>query len=106
MKKEFTLTTLLLIFSLNIFSQAPSWAWAKSVGGANEDYGQSTSTDASGNVYVTGRFWSSSLVFGSDTLINEGGYDIFVVKYSASGNVLWAKRAGGTSIDAGQSIST
>jgi hypothetical protein len=80
--------------------------WAKSAGGTNLDYGAGISTDNSGNVYVTGYFSSSLITFGTTTLINSGTYDMFIVKYDSSGNVLWAKSAGGTNTDFGISIFT
>jgi len=88
------------------FAQSPNWQWAKSAGGGNDDHGQSISTDANGNVYATGSFRSSSITFGSITLTNAGQYDIYVVKYDALGNVLWAKSAGGSDWDEAQSISS
>lgn len=80
--------------------------WAKSAGGTSADDAYSIITDASGNVYVVGYFQSSSITFGSTTLTNAGAYDMFIVKYDASGNVLWAKSAGGTNHDAANSVIT
>jgi len=80
--------------------------WAKSAGGTYYEAGYGVTTDASGNVIVTGYFNSASIIFGTTTLTHNGtGYDIFIAKYDASGNVLWANSAGGTNNDAGQSIS-
>src|SRR5665213_1457032 len=82
--------------------------WAKSAGGVDDDYGTSVVVDASGNCFVTGYFYSTSLIFGSDTLTNPiNSIDLFVVKYDASGNVLWAKEnSGGVSEGYAVSIST
>jgi ribosomal protein S11 len=80
--------------------------WAKSAGGIADESGYSISTDASGNVVVTGKFASPTIKFGSTTLINAGANDIFIVKYDPSGNVLWAKSAGGIADESGYSIST
>jgi hypothetical protein len=80
--------------------------WAKSAGGANSDFGKSISTDVSGNVIVTGYFWSPSITFGATTLTNVGTGDVFVVKLDPLGNVLWAKSAGGINEDRGYGIST
>jgi hypothetical protein len=82
--------------------------WAKSAGGNSNDYGFSVATDASGNIIVTGSFASPTITFGTATLTNAaaGRNDIFIVKYNALGNVLWAKSAGGTEWDEGTSVST
>jgi hypothetical protein len=73
--------------------------WAKSAGGANDDYGESTSVDATGNLYLTGGFRSATITFGNATLTNtdSSGFssDVFVVKYDSSGNVLWTKSGAG-----------
>jgi hypothetical protein len=63
--------------------------------------GHSITTDASGNIYATGTFTASSITFGTTTLINSnsGDQDIFIVKYNAMGNVIWAKGIGGTGYD-------
>ena len=84
--------------------------WAKSAGGNYSDYGNSCSTDLSGNIIVTGSFNSSTITFGTTTLAlastGGGASDMFVVKYDTNGNVLWAKSAGGNSSDYGNSCST
>jgi hypothetical protein len=76
--------------------------WAKSAGGTETGYGFAIAVDAPANVYLTGHFGGSTATFGSVTVTNssgfavDGGYDIFVAKYESSGNVVWAKSAGGS----------
>jgi hypothetical protein len=82
------------------------WQWAKSAGGTDLDCAFSVTTDASGNIYTAGYFYSSSITFGSTTLANAGGGDMFIVKYNATGNALWAKSHGGTFSDEAYSVST
>jgi hypothetical protein len=60
--------------------------------------------DASGNYYVTGSY-TGSATFGAVTLGNTGQSDIFIVKYDANGNVVWAQKYGDTYRDQGNSIS-
>ncbi|MDQ3140728.1 MAG: SBBP repeat-containing protein [Bacteroidota bacterium] len=60
------------------------FVWAKSIGGAIEDYGYSNALDSDGNVYITGDF-SNTVNFIPpvlNNLISKGGRDIFVAKYS------------------------
>ncbi len=80
--------------------------WAKSANGNNTDVVYSIATDTSSNVYVTGYFASTTLVFGTYTLTNMGGADIFIVKYDKNGNVIWGKSEGGSASEAGNSIAT
>jgi hypothetical protein len=95
----------LIGFPVNIsVAQAPDWQWAKSAGGIDFDRAYSVALDASGNIYITGAFESPAIVFGSDTLANAGYNDLFLIKYDAAGNILWAKRAGGGKEDGGQSV--
>ena len=78
--------------------------WANSAGGTSGDGGISIATDAAGNTYITGDFYSPAITFGGTTLTNNGGYDIFIAEYDTNGNVVWAKSAGGTADDEGFSI--
>lgn len=86
------------------FGQAPDWLWAKRAGGSNYDGAYSVAVDASSNAYIAGYFLSPTITFGSTTLTNAGSYDLFIAKYDVNGNVLWAKRAGGTSEDEAYSV--
>ena len=98
--------TAILVFSSITLSQAPDFQWAKSAGGSAEDVAYSVSTDASGNSYVTGYFTSTTITFGSTTLTSAGSNDIYIVKYDASGNIIWAKNAGGNGQDIAESVVT
>jgi hypothetical protein len=79
--------------------------WARQAVGDSYDDGRGIAVDAAGNCYIAGQFGSDSITFGNATLMNYGGTggpaDIFVVKYDPTGNVLWAKRAGGSKGDVG-----
>lgn len=77
------------------YDTAGNVLWAKSAGGVAGDQSNAVSCDGSGNnVCISGFFASTSITFGTHTLTNVSGNDIFVAKYDASGNVPWAQRAG------------
>ena len=82
------------------------WLWAENAGGSHADFGNGISTDADGNVYVTGYFYSSTASFGPFNLTSNGELDIFVAKMDSNGNWLWAENAGGSYMDFGNGIST
>lgn len=89
--------------------QAPTFDWAFATGGLNGTlYNNSMILDDLGNIYKIGRFHSGPVDFdpGSDVfnLSSVGGLDIYVSKYDTSGNLIWAKRFGGTEDDGGSSI--
>ena len=109
MKKIISIISITLLVSLNSFSQSTNWIWAKSAGGINDEIPNSMTTDVSGNIYVTGSFSSPVVTFGSTTLTNTSSFpftDIFLVKYDANGNVIWAKSGGGTDNDYPTSVAT
>ncbi len=85
-----------------------SFVWAKNLGGADDDAGTSIFVESNGNVYVTGGF-EGTVDFnpGGSTfnLVSSGGADIFIAKYESDGSFVLAKNVGGTSFDAGSSIS-
>jgi hypothetical protein len=79
--------------------------WSKRFGGSSYDIGSSVSVDSSGNVYITGKFTSSTIDFGGGALTNAGSYDIYLAKFDRNGNHLWSKRFGGSDWDEGTSVS-
>ena len=80
--------------------------WAKSAGGPSDDGSTGICSDAAGNVFITGYFQSAAITFGTVALTNTGSYDIFITKYDASGNVIWAKNPVGASYDYASGICT
>ena len=87
------------------YDAASNLVWAKSAGGLGDERGTSIAVDTSGNVYVTGYFNSSSITFDTITLGSTAGIEMFIAKYNSTGNVVWAKKAGGSSADYANSIS-
>jgi len=69
--------------------------WAKKFGGNAWDKATGISIDNSGNIILSGSFWSTTIAFDSFILNNTGGVNTFVVKLNSSGTVLWAKCSSG-----------
>ena len=83
--------------------------WAKKAGSFGSDAANTVTTDASGNVIIAGSF-SGSVTFGSSggpVILTSNGYnDIFISKYNAAGNFMWARGEGGTHNDAVNAVCT
>ncbi len=95
--------TLASVFFIVKYDASGNEIWAKAGVGA-ATYGISISTDASGNSFVAGHF-QDNINFDSYQLINSGIVNVFLVKYDNSGNIIWAKKAGGTSYDIASDVS-
>ncbi|MEI6694669.1 MAG: gliding motility-associated C-terminal domain-containing protein [Bacteroidota bacterium] len=80
--------------------------WAKSASTSSMELSTGIATDNSGNIYITGDFYGSTLTIGTTLLLNKGTSDIFIAKYDAMGNVLWAKSEGGIIQDHSSGIAT
>ncbi|HET6992876.1 MAG TPA: gliding motility-associated C-terminal domain-containing protein [Bacteroidia bacterium] len=82
--------------------------WAKNFDGPGAEIVYNVSTDHFGNVFVIGEFSSASMTIDAATLFNASSsgfsYDIFIVKFDGSGNLIYAKREGGIDNDWGYSI--
>ena len=68
--------------------------WTKQLGTSSYDIASGVATDSSGNVYVAGHTRD-----GLDGNLSAGDYDLFVVKYNATGTKQWTKQLGTTSYD-------
>ena len=89
---------------------AGSTAFALSFGREDQrSDGNAVATDADGNVYVTGTYGETANVSGNARhpvmlrAVNKSN-DIFVVKYSPAGKVIWARSFGGGESDVGSVI--
>ena len=81
-------------FFLTRFDSSGVLLWAKTIGGMYSDEGHSIASTSDGGFIVTGKTGS----YGA------GGYDLFVIRFNSSGNLLWAKTLGGANYDHGASI--
>ena len=61
-------------------------------------YGYAVAVDRNGDVIVTGNF-AATRDFGGGPLTSAGGSDIFVAKYSRTGDHLWSERFGSSTMD-------
>jgi len=111
MKTSFKIFVLTLVFVIALqnqkgLAQTPNWLWARSAGSTGYEAALGTASDNNGNLYVIGWYSSATITFGSITLTNPGvgSGDIFLVKYDATGNTIWAKTFGGTDGDIGNAI--
>ncbi len=86
-----------------------NFIWVKQMGADGHDRGNSIATDASGNVYTTGRFEGTvdfNPGLGVQNLTSTGDHDIFIQKLNTNGNLLWVEKIGGSAYDSGNSIAT
>ncbi len=83
------------------FSPTGSLLWATYFGGSGNERALGVALDGEGNVYVVGVTTSTDLpVANAVQSTKSGGSDAFVVKFSPSGQRLWATYYGGNGDDA------
>ncbi|HEY2932083.1 MAG TPA: SBBP repeat-containing protein [Acidobacteriota bacterium] len=91
-------------FEIGSYNQAedlvidPVLSYSTYLGGSNRDEGRAVAVDVSGNVYVTG--YTASLDFLSSAGVRYGsriGEDVFVLKLSPAGAILYTAYLGGSS---------
>ena len=83
-----------------------SFLWVRQMVGAADSrtgVARCVTTDAGGNVYVSGDF-RGSVGFGPYTLTSAGDKDAFAAKLAADGTVLWATRWGGADLEYSEGI--
>ena len=75
--------------------------WEKSFGGSEIDEAHAINKSADGNYLIAGDTRSSDL----DISQNNGAADLWVIKITPEGTLLWEKTLGGSSFDVGRSVS-
>jgi len=91
------LTLVLHLFPVIIYSQSVQLQWANTVSGNSGDYSLAVGSDAAGNVYSVGTFTGTVDMDPGTGVFNmtaQGLHDMFIVKYDANGNFVWAKQIG------------
>lgn len=76
-----------------------SLAWARATGG---DHTKAVAIDGAGAIYVTGSFYYNGTFTpgsGLPDVATRGGSDVYVSKFTASGNLAWAQTFGGAGAD-------
>ena len=106
MKRIFLLTLALLSA---IFPYAQGLQWAYKFGGSTSDVGYGITVDKNNFIYLTGNFELGADFDPGPAFANlsaSGSSDIFIQKLRDNGNLVWAKRVGGSGADSGQAIAT
>lgn len=81
-------------------SETGTLIWEKSFGGSEVDEARAITKSTDGNYVIIGDTRSSDL----DVSENKGAADLWVIKISPLGNLIWEKTFGGSSFDSGRSI--
>lgn len=98
--KTFFINSFLLLI-INIYAQAPSIEWQKSLGGGGQDYAKFIRQTSDGGYIVVGETVSSNGMITN----NYGSYDCWVVKLNSTGALQWQKSLGGSDYDSAYSVS-
>jgi hypothetical protein len=79
--------------------------WASKVGADGSGWSEGVTTDAHGNIYLTGNFQSKAAFGTQPYLVSYGYEDMFIAKYDSNGICLWAAHGGGGANDEGRGVS-
>jgi len=88
-KQAFISVTIILLWSVNIFAQAPDTLWTRTYGGAESDASYSVQQTTDDGYIIAG--WTNS--FGA------GNSDVYLIKTDENGDTIWTKTYGGTEYD-------
>jgi gliding motility-associated-like protein len=89
------------------FSRAGMRIWGTYFGGGGDDIGNSIKTDPFGNIFITGTTNSTVGISSSGAWqVSNGGrrYNIFIAKFSPSGNRIWSTYFGKKGDEIGEGI--
>ncbi|MDY0780645.1 hypothetical protein [Tenacibaculum sp. IB213877] len=74
--------------------------WEKNFGGSEIDEARAITATSDGNFLIVGDTRSTD----KDVTLNNGGADLWLIKISTEGNLIWEKTFGGSSFDVARSI--
>jgi len=100
--KKLLFITLLAVSALSMYCQNLAHSWSKSLSGASDIVTVVTRVDPNGDVVSAGVFSGTIDLDASAataTFTSNGLRDVFIVKYSASGNFIYANTFGGSGND-------
>jgi hypothetical protein len=89
------------------YDPAGNVLWARQFGGNGLDGGTGIALNKAGNIYITGSYTSTNLVFGATTLTNVDNLlinSLFLAKLDSAGNPLWAKAVHGDDSQASREV--
>lgn len=86
------------------FSPAGDLVWLKRFGGTNSEIGYGIEAAPSGDFYITGWFGGTIDFSPTLSLTSFGGSDMFLAKFDADGNPLWARHAGTSGVEYGYKV--
>jgi hypothetical protein len=108
-------STNLILFTANAsrdafvasYDAAGNFRWARNLGGPGFDEGYGIDADGAGNIYVTGGFADTANFSANPkaTLTANGFGEIFLAKYSRTGDFHWARSMGGSESESGRGVS-
>lgn len=91
---KFLTSTIILMYCITMsYAQQASMVWYEAFGGSGNDIVETVITDEEQNLYILGTIEKNTST--------EGQFDLFVAKYSNSGNLQWKKEIGGSGSDRG-----
>lgn len=81
------------------YSNSGNFIWARGVGGSNYEFPAGIVTNSDGEVFCCGSFRGTADFDPGQEVFNlnssDGWDDIFILKLSANGNLIWAEKTGG-----------
>lgn len=101
---------LFLVSAQTLFSQnIVAYDWAKLIGtSGGDDLTWDITSDAAGNVYVTGKFTGDTIDLdpgpGEVLAFSGGSDDIFLCKFMSNGQLEWGRTIGGSGSDESRSL--
>ena len=81
------------------FDSDGSFIWARASSGNNKAWGRALGVDEANDIYLGGNFIYGDITIADTDLVNQGNYDMFILKYDSDGNVIWIDHTGGEGME-------